>query len=190
VDTSALIDGRILEVAKTGFLEGEFVVPQYVVDELQTVADSSDDSRRERGRRGLEILHEMQGSLKQLVIDPADIEDIRDVDVKLLRQARDCGGTVITVDYNLQKAAAVSEVRTLNVNELAEAMRPAVVQGMDMRVRVTKEGKEPGQGVAYLEDGTMIVIENGKSLLGGEADVTVTSVLQTSAGRMIFAKLK
>ena len=190
VDTSAIIDGRILEVAKTGFIEGEFVVPQYVVDELQQVADSADDSRRERGRRGLEILHEMQGSLRQLVIDPSDIADIRDVDVKLLRQARDCGGTVITVDYNLQKAAAVSDVRSLNVNELAEAMRPAVVQGMEMRVRVTKEGKEPGQGIARLDDGTMIVIENGKSFLGKDVDVIVTSVLQTSAGRMIFAKLR
>ena len=190
VDTSAIIDGRILEVAKTGFIEGEFVIPQYVVDELQRVADSADDSRRERGRRGLEILRSLQDSLKQLVIDPADIEDIRDVDVKLLRQARDCGGTVITVDYNLQKAAAVSGVRSLNVNELAEAMRPAVVQGMEMRVRVTKEGKEPHQGVAYLDDGTMIVIENGKTLLGEDADIIVTSVLQTSAGRMIFAKLK
>ena len=190
VDTSAIIDGRILEVAKTGFIEGDFVIPQYVVDELQKVADSADDSRRERGRRGLEILREMRDSVKQLVIDPADIEDIRDVDVKLLRQARDCGGTVITVDYNLQKAAAVSDVRSLNVNELAEAMRPAVVQGMDMRVHIAKEGREPGQGVAHLDDGTMVVVENGKSRLGEDTDVTVTSVLQTSAGRMIFAKLK
>ena len=190
VDTSAIIDGRILEVAKTGFIEGEFVVPQYVVDELQRVADSSDGAVRERGRRGLEILHGMQEGLKQLVIDPADIEDIRDVDVKLLRQARDCGGTVITVDYNLQKAAAVSGVRSLNVNELAEAMRPAVVQGMELRVRIAKEGKEPNQGVAHLEDGTMVVVENGKALLGSEANIVVTSVLQTSAGRMVFAKLK
>ena len=190
VDTSAIIDGRILEIAKTGFIEGEFVVPQYVVDEVQRVADSSDDSRRERGRRGLEILREMRDSLKQLTVDPADIEDLQDVDVKLLRQARDCGGTVITVDYNLQKAAAVSDVRSLNVNELAEAMRPAVVQGMDMRVHIAKEGREPGQGVAHLDDGTMVVVENGKSRLGEDADVTVTSVLQTSAGRMIFAKLK
>ena len=190
VDTSAIIDGRILEIAKTGFIEGEFVIPQYVLDELQQVADSADSSRRERGRRGLDILREMRDSLKQLVIDPADIEDIRDVDVKLLRQARDCGGTVITVDYNLQKAAAVSGVRSLNVNELAEAMRPAVVQGMELHVSVTKEGKEPGQGVAHLNDGTMIVIENGKSRLGEDVDVLVTGVLQTSAGRMVFARLK
>ena len=190
VDTSAIIDGRILEVAKTGFIEGEFVIPQYVVDELQRVADSADDSRRERGRRGLEILREMRDSLKQLVIDPADIEELQDVDVKLLRQARDCGGTVITVDYNLQKAAAVSGVKSLNVNELADALRPAVVQGMELRVHMSREGKEAGQGVAYLEDGTMIVIENGKALIGEDADIVVTSVLQTSAGRMIFARLK
>ena len=190
VDTSAIIDGRILGIAKTGFIEGEFVVPQYVVDELQRVADSSDDSRRERGRRGLEILREMQENLKQLVVDQTDIEDLQDVDVKLLRQARDCGGTVITVDYNLQKAAAVSSVRSLNVNELADALRPAIVQGMEMRVRVEKEGKEPGQGVAHLDDGTMIVIENGRSLIGEEAEILVTSVLQTSAGRMIFARLQ
>ena len=190
VDTSAIIDGRILEIAKTGFIEGEIVIPQYVIDELQTVADSSDDARRERGRRGLDLLKEMQGSLKQLVIDPADIPEIRDVDVKLLRQARDCGGTVITVDYNLQKAAAVSDVRSLNVNALAEALRPAAVQGMEMRIRIEKEGKEAGQGVAHLDDGTMIVVDNARALIGEETDVIVTSVLQTSAGRMIFAKLK
>lgn len=190
IDTSAIIDGRILEIARSGFIEGEIVVPQYVVDELQHVADSPDDCRRERGRRGLEILREMQESLKQLVVDPSDIEDVQDVDVKLMRQARDCGGTVITVDYNLQKAAAVSSVKSLNVNELAEALRPAVVQGMGLRVRVTKEGKEAGQGVAYLEDGTMIVVEGGKDKVGEEIDVTVTSVLRTSAGRMVFAKLR
>lgn len=190
VDTSAIIDGRILEVAKTGFIEGEIVIPQYVVDELQTVADSSDDSRRERGRRGLDMLREMQDSLKQLVIDPADIPDIRDVDVKLLRQARDCGGTVITVDYNLQKAAAVSDVRTLNVNVLAEALRPAVTQGMEMRIRIEKEGKEANQGVAHLDDGTMIVVENAKARIGEEVDIAVTSILQTSAGRMVFARIK
>ena len=132
----------------------------------------------------------MRDGLKQLVIDPADIEGLQDVDVKLLRQARDCGGTVITVDYNLQKAAAVSGVKSLNVNELADALRPAVVQGMELRVRISKEGKESGQGVAYLDDGTMIVIENGKSRIGEDVDILVTSVLQTSAGRMIFARLK
>ena len=141
-------------------------------------------------RRGLEILNQMQESLPQLAIDPADDENQKDVDVKLLRQARDCGGTVITTDYNLQKAAAVSGVRSLNVNELAEALRPAVVQGMELKARITKEGREAGQGVAYLNDGTMIVVEGGKALLGEEADLVVSSVLQTSAGRMVFAKLK
>ena len=190
VDTSAIIDGRILEIAKTGFIEGEFVVPQFVVDELQHVADSSDETRRERGRRGLEILRQMQEDLRQLTVDPADDENLQDVDVKLMRQARDCGGTVITVDYNMQKAAAVSGIKALNVNELAEALRPAVVQGMELKVRITKEGREPGQGVAYLPDGTMIVVENGRPLVGGDADVSVTSVLQTSAGRMVFARLR
>ena len=190
LDTSAIIDGRILAVAKTGFIEGEFVLPQFVIDELRHIADSPDPSRRERGRRGLEILREMQESLRQLTVDDADPEGITDVDVKLLRQARDCGGTVITVDYNLQKAAAVSGVRTMNVNELVEALRPAVTQGMELKVRVSREGKEPGQGVAYLDDGTMIVIEGGKALLGEETTIQVASVLQTSAGRMIFARLR
>ena len=190
VDTSAIIDGRVLEIARTGFLEGEIVVPQFVIDELQHVADSSDDVRRERGRRGLDIMAQMKETIRQLVIDPADIEGIDDVDVKLLREARDCGGTVITVDYNLQKAAAVSGVKTLNIHELVEALRPAVTQGMELNVRISKEGKEPGQGVAYMNDGTMIVIENGKTRVGETADIVVTSVLQTSAGRMIFAKLK
>ena len=190
IDTSAIIDGRILAVAKTGFIEGEFVVPQFVIDEVQQVADSSDDSTRERGRRGLEILRQMKEELQQLTVDPADDVNQKDVDVKLLRAARDCGGTVITTDYNLQKAAAVTGIRSLNVNELAEALRLTVVQGMEMRIRVEKEGKEPNQGVAHMEDGTMVVIENARPLIGEEADITVTSVLKTSAGRMIFAKLK
>ena len=189
IDTSAIIDGRILEILRTGFVEGDIVIPQYVVDELQHVADSADDSRRERGRRGLEILREMQDSVKPLTIDPTDIEGLQDVDVKLLRQARDCGGTVITVDYNLQKAAAVSDVKSLNINELAEAFRPAVVQGMGLQVHIMKEGRESGQGVAYLEDGTMVVIEGGRSHVGEDAEITVTSVLQTSAGRMVFARM-
>jgi uncharacterized protein YacL len=131
----------------------------------------------------------MQENLRQLVIDPADDENMQDVDVKLMRQARDCGGTVITVDYNLQKAAMISGVKSLNVNELAEALRPAVVQGMTLLVRVAKEGKEPGQGVARMDDGTMIVIENGKDKIGEDVDIIVTSVLQNNAGRMVFAKL-
>ena len=190
VDTSAIIDGRVLEIAKTGFLEGEIIVPQFVVDELRHVADSSDDSRRERGRRGLEILRQMQEQLHRLRVDEADEEDIADVDVKLLRQAREWGGAVITVDYNLQKAAAVSGIRALNVNELVESLRPAVTQGMELSVRVSREGKENNQGVSYLSDGTMIVVENGKAHIGSTVNVVVTSVLQTSAGRMVFARIK
>ena len=190
LDTSAIIDGRALEIARAGFLEGEILVPQFVVDELQRVADSSDESKRERGRHGLEMLAAMREQLSRLKIDEADEPEITDVDVKLLRQAKEWGGTVVTVDYNLQKAAAVSGIRVMNVNELAEAMRPAVIQGMEMSVRITREGKENGQGVGYLNDGTMIVIEGGKAFLGETADVTVTSVLQTSAGRMVFAKIK
>ena len=189
IDTSAVIDGRILPVLKTGFIEGEIVLPQYVIDEVRKLADSSDESTRERGRRGLDMLASLQEE-NLLNISDSDDETTTDVDVKLLRAARDCGGTVITTDYNLQKAAAVSGIRTLNVNALTDALRPAVAAGMELTVRITKEGREAGQGVAYMNDGTMIVIEDGKAHIGEEADITVTAVRQTSAGRMVFAKLK
>ena len=189
LDTSAVIDGRILPVLKTGFIEGEIVLPQYVIDEVRKLADSSDESTRERGRRGLDMLASLQEE-NLLSISDNDDETTTDVDVKLLRAARDCGGTVITTDYNLQKAAAVSGIRTLNVNALTEALRPAVAAGMELTVRITKEGREAGQGVAYMNDGTMIVIEDGKARIGEEAEITVTAVRQTSAGRMVFAKLK
>ncbi len=189
VDTSAIIDGRVLAIAKAGFIEGEIIVPQFVVDELRHVADSADDGRRERGRHGLEMLRAMQEELRQLRVDDSDEPEIQDVDVKLLRQAREWGGALITVDYNLQKAAAVSGIRALNVNELVEALRPAVTQGMELSVRIAREGRENNQGVSYLNDGTMIVVENGKALIGETVPVTVTSVLQTAAGRMVFAKL-
>ncbi|MCR5296404.1 MAG: TRAM domain-containing protein [Clostridiales bacterium] len=188
LDTSALVDGRILEVLKTGFIEGEVILPQYVIDEMQRLADSSDETTREKGRRGLEVLKSLQEQ-QLLTVDPTDDETTRDVDVKLLRAARDCGGTVITTDTNLQKAAAVSMIRTLNVHELAEALRPAATEGMTLQVRIGKEGREPGQGVGYLADGTMVVVEDGKSHLGDEVTIVVSSVRQTSAGRMIFAKL-
>ena len=188
LDTSALVDGRILEVLKTGFIEGEVILPQYVIDEMQRLADSSDETTREKGRRGLEVLKSLQEQ-QLLTVDPTDDETTRDVDVKLLRAARDCGGTVITTDTNLQKAAAVSMIRTLNVHELAEALRPAVTEGMRLKVRITKEGKEANQGVGHLADGTMVVVEDGKKLIGDEAEITVTNVRQTSAGRMVFARL-
>ena len=189
IDTSAVIDGRILPVLKTGFIEGEIVLPQYVIDEVRKLADSSDESIRERGRRGLDLLASLQEE-NLLNISDSDDETTTDVDVKLLRAARDCGGTVITTDYNLQKAAAVSGIRTLNVNALTEALRPAIAASMELTVRITKEGREAGQGVAYMNDGTMIVIEDGKARIGEEADITVTAVRQTSAGRMVFAKLR
>ena len=188
LDTSAVIDGRIGEILKTGFIEGEIVLPQYVADEIQRLADSPEDGLRERGRRGLDMLAAMKDA-GLMTVDPTDDPAISDVDVKLLRAARDCGGTVITTDYNLQKAAAVSSVKALNVNALAEAMRTALAPGMKMTLRIAKEGRESGQGVGYLNDGTMVVVENGKTRLGEDAEITVTAVRQTSAGRMVFAKL-
>ena len=188
LDTCAVVDGRILEILKTGFIEGEIVLPQYVIDEVQKLADSSDESTRERGRRGLDMLAAMKDA-NMMTVDQADDTSVVDVDVKLLRTARECGGTVITTDYNLQKAAAVSGIKTLNVNALAEALRTAVAPGMKMRVRIVKEGRESGQGVAYLDDGTMIVVEDGKSCIGEDAEIVVSAVRQTTAGRMIFAKL-
>ncbi len=188
LDTSAIVDGRILEILKTGFIEGEIVLPQYVIDEVQTLADAADDSTRERGRRGLDILAAMKEA-GMMTVDPSDEKSITDVDVKILRAARDVGGTVITTDYNLQKAAAVSSVKTLNVNALAEALRTAVTPGMKMTLRIVKEGREAGQGVGYLNDGTMVVVENGKERIGEDAEMTVTAVRQTSAGRMVFAKI-
>ncbi len=189
LDTSAIVDGRIMEILKTGFIEGEIVLPQYVIDEVQTLADAADESTRERGRRGLDILAAMKDA-GMVTVDPTDDRTVTDVDVKILRAARDVGGTVITTDYNLQKAAAVSSIKTLNVNALAEALRTAVTPGMKMTLRIVKEGREAGQGIAYLNDGTMVVVEDGKDAIGEDAEMTVTAVRQTSAGRMVFAKQK
>ena len=187
LDTSAIIDGRIAALLRTGALEGETVVPQYVIQEIQTLADSSDDATREKGKRALEILRQLQEE-NLISVDDADDGTAQDVDVKLMRAARDCGGTVITTDTTLQKAAAVSSVRTLNIHALADALRPAITEGMTLTLRLTREGKEAGQGVGHLPDGTMVVVENGKDLVGGETEVTVTAVRQTSAGRMVFAR--
>ena len=190
LDTSAIIDGRALEVCKAGFVEGEIVVPDFVIDELRHLADSSDTETREKGRRGLNLLQAAQAELPRLTTDDTNYSDVTDVDVKLLRLAREQGGTVITGDYNLVKAAQVSSIKAMNINDLAGALRPAVAVGMEMNVRITREGKEAGQGVGYMSDGTMIVVENGRDYVGEEKDVTVTGSLQTSAGRMVFAKLK
>ncbi len=189
LDTSVLIDGRILDVSKTGFIEGDLMVPEAVLTELRHIADSTDAQRRMKGRRGMDILQKLQETQTVRLL-PGEDGDTAEVDVKLLRLAKKLNAAVLTGDYNLSRAAQVSGVKTLNLNELAGALRPAVLPGEELRVSVTKEGKEPGQGVAYLSDGTMVVIEGARRHLGAEITVTVTTSLQTSAGRMIFAKVK
>lgn len=191
LDTSVIIDGRIFEVARTGFLEGELVVPQFVLDELRRVADSADAQRRNRGRRGLDLLQKVrQERGLHLRIDPTDWQDTQETDVKLLRLARETGGRVVTNDFNLNKVASVSGMKVLNLNDLAAALKPAVLAGEEMETTISKEGKEPGQGVGYMEDGTMIVVEGGRRHVGETVHVVVTTVIQTSAGRMIFSRLK
>lgn len=191
LDTSVIIDGRILDIGKTGFLEGEWVIPQFVLAELRHIADSSDSLRRVRGRRGLDVLGRIQQETKLTIrVDETDFDDIAEVDVKLLRLAKQLGGIVVTNDYNLNKVAGVTGVKVLNINELANAVKPVVLPGEEMTIQVVKEGKEPGQGVGYLPDGTMIVVDNGRRLLNETVEVVVTTVLQTSAGRMIFTRLK
>lgn len=191
LDTSVIIDGRVLDIAKTGFLEGEIVVPQFVLAELRHIADSGDSLRRARGRRGLDVLSKLQKELKTpIVIDETDYPDLEEVDVKLLRLCRDNGGTVVTNDYNLNKVAGVTGLRVLNINDLANALKPMLMAGEELTVQIVREGKEPGQGVAYLDDGTMIVVENGRRYVGETVTAVVTTVLQTSAGRMIFTRLK
>ena len=191
LDTSVIIDGRIADVAHTGFLEGEMVVPAFVLAELQHIADSADNLRRARGRRGLEVLSRLQ-KMDGLTIrvDDTDYSDVDEVDVKLLRLCREKGGAVVTNDYNLNKVAGVTGIRVLNINDRANAVKPMLGAGEELNVQVVREGKEPGQGVSFLDDGTMIVIEGGKRLVGERVPVVVTTVLQTSAGRMIFARLK
>ena len=191
LDTSVIIDGRIADVAQTGFLEGDIVVPAFVLAELRHIADSADNLRRARGRRGLDVLSRLQKLPGlSITVDETDYPDAAEVDVKLLRLCRDKGGVVVTNDYNLNKVAAVTGIRVLNINDLANAVKPMLVTGEELNVQVVREGKEPGQGVSFLDDGTMIVIENGRRYVGDRVPVVVTSVLQTSAGRMIFAKLK
>ena len=189
LDTSVIIDGRILDIARTGFLEGDIVVPQFVLAELRHIADSGDSLRRARGRRGLDVLAKLQKEVPVTVTE-ADYPDAAEVDVKLLRLCRDMGGAVVTNDYNLNKVAGVTGIRVLNINDLSNAVKPMLMAGEDLTVNIVREGKEPGQGVAYLDDGTMIVVENGRRFVGETVSVTVTTVLQTSAGRMIFTKLK
>ena len=191
LDTSVIIDGRIADVCETGFIDGEFIVPQFILHELQHIADSADSQKRARGRRGLDILHRIQ-KMPQIVvkITEQDFPKINDVDSKLVALGKVLNAKVITNDFNLNKVAELQGVSVLNINELANAIKPVVLPGEAIRVFVIKEGKEHNQGVAYLEDGTMIVVDNGRKLIGKNAEVSVTSVLQTTAGRMIFTKPK
>ncbi|MBD7983676.1 PIN/TRAM domain-containing protein [Sporosarcina sp. Sa2YVA2] len=191
LDTSVIIDGRIADIASTGFLEGVLVVPQFVLTELQHIADSSDSLKRTKGRRGLDVLKRMQTDEgPSILITEEDFADVAEVDLKLVRLAKSMNGLVVTNDFNLNKVAALHGVQVLNINDLANAVKPVVIPGEEMHVVVIKDGKEHNQGIAYLDDGTMIVIEEGRSHIGNPIDVVVTSVLQTSAGRMIFAKPK
>jgi len=191
LDTSSIIDGRIADLCQTGFLEGVLIVPGFVLTELQRIADSSDSLKRNRGRRGLDILNKMQKEpYVSIRIYDQDFEDATDVDIKLVRLAKALDAKVITNDYNLNKVAELYGVPVLNINELSNAIKPIILPGEDVLVQVIKDGKEYGQGVAYLEDGTMIVVDGGRQYIGEEIMVGVTSVLQTAAGRMIFAKPK
>lgn len=191
LDTSVIIDGRIADLCQTGFIEGALVVPQFILQELQYISDSSDSLKRARGRRGLDVLNTIQ---KMVDIDVRIVEDdfpnIKEVDAKLVELGKKLGAKILTNDLNLNKVAELQGVRVLNINELCNALKPVVLPGETIRVFVLKEGKEAGQGVAYLDDGTMIVVDNAKRCIGKNVDVVVTSVLQTSAGRMIFTRLK
>ncbi|WP_164218697.1 PIN/TRAM domain-containing protein [Virgibacillus sp. YIM 98842] len=191
LDTSVIIDGRIADICQTNFLEGTIVIPQFVLGELQHIADSSDVLKRNRGRRGLDVLNRIQ---KELPVDveiyEGDFEDIHEVDSKLIKLAKVIDGIVVTNDFNLNKVSDLQGVAVLNINDLANAVKPVVLPGEELVVQVIKDGKEHNQGIAYLDDGTMIVVEEGRNYIGKTIEVLITSVLQTSAGRMIFAKPK
>ncbi|MBQ1913695.1 MAG: PIN/TRAM domain-containing protein [Selenomonadaceae bacterium] len=190
LDTSVIIDGRIADICETGFLEGTLLIPVFVLEELQHIADSADALKRVRGRRGLDILQKIRTESNKLKVEitNVDFDDVNEVDSKLVRLGQQVGGKIITNDFNLNKVAQLRGVEVLNINELSNAVKPVVIPGESMQVTVVKDGKEPGQGVAYLDDGTMIVVENGRRHINNTIDVEVTSALQTAAGRMIFAK--
>ena len=189
LDTSVIIDGRIMDIMAAGFLEGQLVVPNFVLEELQKLSDSADNLKRAKGRRGLDLVQDLRISYKeQVVVVDNDYDDISEVDAKLVRLAKQAGAAIITNDYNLNKVAGIQGVKVLNINELANAIKPVVIAGEEMNVYLVKEGKEANQAIAYLDDGTMIVVENGRHNIGNSVPVVVTSVLQTAAGRMIFAK--
>lgn len=189
LDTSVLIDGRIADIADTGFLDGPIVVPEFVLHELQMVADSSDSAKRNRGRRGLDVVQRLQAiPTLQVQVSNLDFPNVREVDLKLIEYGKQHAAKIVTNDFNLNKLAQVQGVQVLNINELANALKPIVLPGETMRVFISKEGKEYNQGVAYLNDGTMVVVDNARRLISKTVDITVTSVLQTTAGKMIFGK--
>lgn len=191
LDTSVIIDGRVADLCETGFLDGVFLIPQFILHELQHIADSSDSLKRARGRRGLDILHRIQNMSELTVtVIEEDVPQLRDVDAKLVALGKRLGAKILTNDLNLNKVAGLQGVKVLNINDLSNALRPVVLPGEPMRVFVLREGKEAGQGVAYLDDGTMIVVDDGKKYIGRTIDVAVTSVLQTTAGRMIFTRVR
>jgi uncharacterized protein YacL len=189
LDTSVIIDGRITDLCDTGFIEGTLVIPQFVLKELQFIADSGDSLKRQRGRRGLDVLNHLQKSSQiSVVIWEMDFPEIRDVDSKLMELARQLDAKIVTNDVNLNKVAKLRGISVLNINELANALRPVVLPGESMRIFILKEGKEKDQGVGYLDDGTMVVVDNSRRLVGQNVDITVTSVLQTTVGKMIFGR--
>jgi len=191
LDTSVIIDGRIADICDTGFVEGTFIIPQFILQELRHIADSSDPLKRGRGRRGLDVLNKIQkqNHLEVKIVDQ-DYPKIQEVDAKLIALAKDLKAKIVTNDFNLNKVAELQGISVLNINELFNALKPVVLPGEVMNVKILKEGKEPGQGVGYLDDGTMVVVDNAKRYMGKSVDVSVTSVLQTTAGRMIFTILK
>jgi len=190
LDTNVIIDGRIADICRAGFADGPIYVPKFVLEELQQIADSSDSLKRARGRRGLDILNQMQKEMDLNVPDFAAEDPNEEVDARLVRAAREFGGAIVTNDYNLNRVAELQGVQVLNINELANALKPVVLPGEEMHVTIIKEGKEKDQGIGYLDDGTMIVVEGARKLIGETLDVSVTSVLQTVQGKMIFARLK
>jgi uncharacterized protein YacL len=191
LDTSVIIDGRIVDLCEVGFLEGTLVIPQFVLRELQQIADAPDPLKRNRGKRGFDVLQRLQRIPGTMVrIEDQDFPHVREVDRKLIELGKVLGGKVVTNDYNLNRVAELSGVSVLNVNELANALKPVVLPGEVVLIHIVKEGKESGQGVAYLDDGTMVVVDHGKRFIGQQVSASVTSVLQTTAGRMIFARLK
>jgi len=190
LDTSIIIDGRIIDIAASGFIEGDMIVPNFVLREIQLISDSPDPIKRNRGRRGLDMLNQLQKRPElEVKINYKDYPDTREVDAKLVRLARELNGKLITNDFNLNKVAELQEVSVLNINNLANALKPVVLPGEEMDIQVVKEGKDENQGIGYLDDGTMVVIENGGKLMGKKVKVGVTSVLQTNAGKMIFTKV-